>query len=139
MTLCTEHGLTQWFAGGTIVRGWTLVMQGQGEAGLVHMRQGLTAHEASGSQIALPYFLALLAEAAGRVGQVDEGLHVLAETRTTVQQRGGYWWEAELTGSPAISCWRTLPRLSTRPKPGCSALWPLPAARRRKRWSCGPP
>ena len=27
---------------------------------------------------------------------MDEGLQVLAEPLTTVQQSGGYWWQAEL-------------------------------------------
>jgi DNA-binding winged helix-turn-helix (wHTH) protein/predicted ATPase len=96
MALCTEQGYTQWLAGSTIVRGWSLVMQGQGEEGLGQIHQGLAAHQASGSQVALPYFLALLAEASGQVGQVGEGLQVLASLLTTVQQRGGYWWQAEL-------------------------------------------
>jgi predicted ATPase len=30
------------------------------------------------------------------VGQVAEGVHVLAEALTVVQQWGGYWWQAEL-------------------------------------------
>jgi predicted ATPase len=96
MALCTEQGYTQWLAGSMIVRGWSLVMRGQWEEGLGQMRQGLEAHQASGSQLALPYFLALLAEASGQGGQVDEGLQALAEPLTTVQQSGGYWWQAEL-------------------------------------------
>ena len=43
-----------------------------------------------------PYFLALLAEAYGKVGQVEEGLNVLAEALATVDKTGERFYEAEL-------------------------------------------
>ena len=43
------------------------------------MRQGLAAYRATGAELGRPYYLALLAEAYGKVGQAEEGLTVLAE------------------------------------------------------------
>jgi predicted ATPase len=43
-----------------------------------------------------PYFLALLAEAYGRGGQVEEGLCALAEALAAVEKTGERFYEAEL-------------------------------------------
>ncbi len=43
-----------------------------------------------------PYYLALLAEAYGKVGQVEEGLSVLAEALALVDKTGERFYEAEL-------------------------------------------
>ncbi len=81
---------------GTILQGWALAEQGQGEEGITQMRQGLAAYQATGAEIARPYFLALLAEAYGKVGQVEEGLSVLAEALALVDKTGERFYEAEL-------------------------------------------
>src|SRR5262245_57500024 len=46
--------------------------------------------------MALPYYLALLAEGYGAVRQTDEGLRVLAEAFATVAATAERRWEAEL-------------------------------------------
>src|SRR5262249_2847189 len=69
-------------------RGWVLTMQGQGEAGLAQMHQGLATVLATGQMLARPRWLTLLAEAAGYAGQVDEGLRVLAEALTAFGASG---------------------------------------------------
>jgi predicted ATPase len=46
-TLATEQGFAQWVARGTVLHGWALAMQGQGEVGLAAMRQGLAAELAA--------------------------------------------------------------------------------------------
>ena len=54
-------------------------MQGQGEAGLAQMHQGLAALVATGDELGRAAFLLVLAEVAGSIGQVAEGLRLLAE------------------------------------------------------------
>ena len=49
MALATEQGFPLWVALGTILRGWALAMQGQGEEGMAQMRQGLAAWRATGA------------------------------------------------------------------------------------------
>ncbi len=56
MAFATEQGFAFWVVQGTIMRGWALAMQGQGEAGIAQMRQGLTAWHASGQELERPYF-----------------------------------------------------------------------------------
>jgi predicted ATPase len=94
--LTTEQGFSDWLAWGTMLRGWALAMQGQGEEGIVQLRQGLAAQRAKGAEIAWPYFLSLLAEAHGKVGQAEEGLNALAEALAVVDKTGERVWEAEL-------------------------------------------
>src|SRR5262249_44427424 len=43
VVLTTAQGFPFWAAFGTILRGWALAMQGQGEEGLAQVRQGIAA------------------------------------------------------------------------------------------------
>jgi predicted ATPase len=79
ITLSTEQGFTQWLANSTIQRGWALTARGQQEEGLTQLRQGLTDFRATGADLAVPYFLTLLAEGYSNLKQVKEGLGALRE------------------------------------------------------------
>ena len=70
-------------------------MQGEAEAGLAQIQQGLTATQAVGPTPYSAYFLTLLAEAYGQVGQPETGLRVLAEAATLMATTDGRLWEAE--------------------------------------------
>jgi predicted ATPase len=56
----------------------------------------LAAYRATGGELWRPYFLSLLAEAYGKVGQVEEGLSALAEALDFVGRTGERFSEAEL-------------------------------------------
>ena len=73
-----------------------MAMQGEGTTGLAQLRQGLAALLAIGQERERPLCPALLAEAAGYVGQIEEGLCLLAEAHTLVEQHEERWWEAEV-------------------------------------------
>jgi predicted ATPase len=96
IALASEQGFPFWTAWGTIHRGWALTEQGQGEGGIIQIRQGLAAYQAMGSELMRPWFLALLAEAYGKEGQTEEGLAVLAEALAVVDKSGERFCEAEL-------------------------------------------
>ena len=64
-------------------------MQGQEEEGIQQIQQGLAALRAKGMELRRPYHLALLAEAYGKTGQVEEGLTALAEALAVVDKNGG--------------------------------------------------
>jgi predicted ATPase len=95
-TLSTDQGFAHLLLWGNILRGWALAEQGQGEVGVAQIRQGLDAWRAAGAEIERPHFLALLAEAYGKMGQTEEGLTVLAEALTQVEKTGERYYEAEL-------------------------------------------
>jgi predicted ATPase len=94
--LATEHGFVQQMANETYRQGLLLAQQGQLQEGIAQMQQGWAAYRATGANVRQPMYLAPLAEAYGQVGQVDEGLQVLAEALVYVEQAGERWWEAEL-------------------------------------------
>ena len=73
-----------------------MAVQGQGAEGIVQILQGLAAYRATGAELLCPYFLALLAEAYGSIGQGAEGLSVLEEALPIVDQKGVRFYEAEL-------------------------------------------
>jgi len=83
-------------AQGTILRGWALAEQGQSAEGIAQMRQGIAAWPATGAELSVPYWSALLAEAYGQAGQAEAGLRVLAEALTAVHKTGDRHHEAEL-------------------------------------------
>jgi predicted ATPase len=96
IALSTDLGSPPVLAMGTIMRGWALAEQGQGEKGIVQIHQGITAWRTVGVELQRPYCLALLAEAYGKVGQIEEELTILAEALAMVNKNGERWWEAEL-------------------------------------------
>jgi predicted ATPase len=77
--LAAAQGFPSWAGYGTFWQGWALAARGQDEAGLAQMRQGIAAVWATGQALARPFGLVLLAETSGRVGQVEEGLRLVAE------------------------------------------------------------
>jgi class 3 adenylate cyclase/predicted ATPase len=96
VTLCSEQGFPFWLERISITQGWALAEQGRGEEGIRQIHQGLAAYRAKGAGLWLSHFLAMLAEAYGKIGQVKEGLTQLDEALTLVNQTGERYYEAEL-------------------------------------------
>src|SRR5262249_11025842 len=74
INLATEQGFPHWRAQGAVLRGWALAQQGQAQAGIEQLHQGLVAYRATGEEILQPYLLTLLAEAHGIRGEREAGL-----------------------------------------------------------------
>jgi predicted ATPase len=96
-TLSTEQGFAFFGAWGGILGGWAVVEQGQVEAGIPQIRQGLEAYQATGAILERPYQLALLAEAYGRAGQAAEGLRLLEEACVAMDHMAVRFCEAEVS------------------------------------------
>ncbi len=88
----TEQGSPHRIATGTIQLGWALTFQGQAAEGITRLRQGLAAYQAAGAAMDTPYFLGLLADAYGSIGQVDEGLVEVTEALGMVRNRQAFFW-----------------------------------------------
>ncbi len=95
-THSTEQGFPFFAAHGMVLRGWALVQQGQETEGTFQLHQGLAAYQATGAEIERSHWLALLADAYGYVGQIEEGLHVLAEALAERSRHRIRYYEAEL-------------------------------------------
>ena len=96
LALCTEQGFGPFGVWILLPRGWALTQQGEVAEGLAQIRQGFAAWRATGAGVAWPWFLALLAEACGKVGQLDEGLRALEEALAAVQHNEEHHYEAEV-------------------------------------------
>jgi class 3 adenylate cyclase/predicted ATPase len=96
VALSTEQGFPQWAALGTILRGWALAMQSQGEEGMAQVRQGIAAWQATGAVLIVPYFCTMLADVTAHLGHPEEGIQALAEAHTLMEQQEERYWEAEV-------------------------------------------
>src|SRR5262249_48788211 len=94
--IAAEHGISLWQAVGLVMCGWALAEHDQADSSIDRIRQGLTDWEATGGGTHRPYHLALLAEALGRAGQIEEGLGVLDEALALVHGTGEGFHGAEL-------------------------------------------
>ena len=101
IALAEKHGFTYLLALGQILRGRARVDSShlsseQQQEEIAQMRRGLASSLNTGAAILQPYWLALLAEAYGKGGQAQEGLHVLAEALVVVCKTGECICESEL-------------------------------------------
>ena len=96
ISLATAQGFPPWMAHGFILRGWALAHQGQAQEGIEQLHQGIIAYCATGAELFRSYWLALLAEAQGIIGEPEAGLTVLTEALTVVDKTSVRWYEAEL-------------------------------------------
>lgn len=96
IALCREQGFASYLALSLVVQGWLLAEQEQQQAGIEQMQLQLRAWRTTGAESARPYYLALLAETYGKIGEPDKGLSVLAECWPWMEKTGGRVFEAEL-------------------------------------------
>ena len=96
LSLASEQGFPFWLAHGTFFRSWALAGQIHPEQGIAQIRQGLDAVKATGSELFLPYYSALLAEAYGKAGQGGKALNLFTDAIGRIESTGERWCEAEL-------------------------------------------
>ncbi len=96
IALAKEQGLELWMTLCAFYRGWAQVEQGEFEIGIEQMRASLDVYQSIGAKLWRAHHLGLLAEALAKVGNIEEGLAVLAEALATIQETGECYYEAEL-------------------------------------------
>ena len=94
--LATEQGFPHWVAFGAMLHGWALAHQGRAQEGVEQITQSLMTYRATGAEHLRPYWLALLAEAQGILGEREAGLAMLTEALALVDTTGARWYEAEI-------------------------------------------
>jgi class 3 adenylate cyclase/predicted ATPase len=95
IALCAEHGLTDYLAWGTAMRGWTIAEQ-QNETGIAQLREGLDALSATGTALTRPYLLCMLAEACMETDRLDDGMSALTDALAAADAREERNWEPEI-------------------------------------------
>jgi DNA-binding winged helix-turn-helix (wHTH) protein/predicted ATPase len=96
LVLSAEHGFPYLRAIGTVRQGRELARVGRVDEGIAYMRQGLSALQATGTELSRPYHLALLAEACGSGGQYEVGLCALEEALVAADLHAERIYAAEL-------------------------------------------
>jgi tetratricopeptide (TPR) repeat protein len=87
-TYSAEHGLVQTQAWGMCTHGSVIARMGEYQAGLEEMRSALNLMRGIGSRLGESAFLLDIAECLGEAGHPDQGLSVIAETRTFIDRTG---------------------------------------------------
>jgi len=96
IAVCEEYVLPLLLSQGNFQVGWALAQSGELEEGIERMREGISAISATGAEMGLPYFIALLGEALGRAGDPDAGLAEIDRALAVVNQHGGRFQLSEM-------------------------------------------
>ncbi len=96
VAVATEQGFPFWRAVGTIYRGWVKVKNGDVTEGISLLRSGSSAYRATGAEMWMPHYIALLAGACEIAGQVEEAVTLLDDALQIVERTGERWLAAEL-------------------------------------------
>jgi predicted ATPase len=94
--LADRHDLGYWRLNGLILRGWTMVREGNTEAGIALMQQSAADRAALGVGWYQARYLCMLAAAYAQVGRAEPGLRVLAEAEELAARNDEHMWESEL-------------------------------------------
>jgi len=96
IALCHEQGFTLWLTIGTLAQGCALAQQGHADKAIPQIYQGVAALQSSGMILYVALFLALLAEAYGKIGQQEKGLAVVEQALAAISVTGERFYEVEL-------------------------------------------
>ena len=96
ITLSKERGYQFWIGWAQVKRGWVLAERGQLDQAVIDLTQGLKAWRAQGSELGSSYYLTLLAEVYGKLGQLDDGLEAVAEAQRFAEEHAEGFWLPEI-------------------------------------------
>jgi predicted ATPase len=96
ISLATEQGFTQWVVHHMMLQDYCMAESSERENAIDQFCRSLSNWQATGASLALPYYLALLAEVYETANRADEGLATVHEAINIVDKTGERWFEAEL-------------------------------------------
>jgi hypothetical protein len=85
-----------WVASGAILRGWARGVSGDISEGISWIEQGINDFRATGSILAVPYWLTLKAEVLHRADRTSEALEAIKEVEALIERSGERWLHAQL-------------------------------------------
>ena len=94
--LSTRHNFSYWLATGTIFRGWARSICGDTAQGISWIEEGLEDFRATGVTLAVPYWLALKAEALHLAQRTSKALEAISEAEAIAERSEERDWCAEL-------------------------------------------
>jgi class 3 adenylate cyclase/predicted ATPase len=96
INIATEHSFAFWLAVGTLLKGWAVAIQGDGDKGIHLLREAIAAYRSTGAETFVPIWLGMLAEAYERTERAKDGLLTLDHAFAVLEKTGQRVWEAEL-------------------------------------------
>ena len=81
---------------GRVLRGWALALLGDAPQGVSEISEGLAASRGTGARMDDPHYLALLAEAQLRAGDIEAGLAAVAAALELARRERSLFYEPEL-------------------------------------------
>jgi predicted ATPase len=94
--LSTRQNFAFFLAGGVALRGWARCASGDIADGLARIGQGIEDWRATGATLAVPYYLALKAEALHLADRTPEAIAAIEEAQALAQRSQDRHWCAEL-------------------------------------------
>jgi Protein kinase domain/NACHT domain len=94
--LSTRHNFALWLPAGAIFRGWARSVSGNTPEGIAWIEDGIRDWRATGSILALPFWLAMKAEVLHLADRTAEALEAIWEAEAMVERSGEREWCAEL-------------------------------------------
>jgi predicted ATPase len=94
--LSTRQNFAWLLAGGEVLRGWARSALGDTAEGVSWIEDGIEGWGATGAVLAVPYYLALKAEALYLAHRTSEALETIREAEALAERFEGRWWSAEL-------------------------------------------
>jgi predicted ATPase len=94
--LATRQDFAFWLAAGTILRDWARSASGNTTEGITWIEDGIGNYRATGSMLAVPYWLVLKAEALHLADRTSEALEALRTAERLAERSGERLWSAEL-------------------------------------------
>ena len=98
--LSTRQNFPLWRAGGEVFRGWARSASGSTAEGLSWIEDGMEHWRAAGSMWAVPYYLALKAEALHLAERTSEALEAIREAEALVEKSEERWWCCRTAPAP---------------------------------------
>jgi predicted ATPase len=96
MRIATEQGFLFWHASGSLYAAGGLLLQGRLEPGLRLLQKGLEAYRSTGAELAVPFYLSLLAGGCAQTGRFSEARVALKEALALAEKNDERFHEAEL-------------------------------------------
>ena len=95
IALSVEHGLSDYLAFATSLRGWAMAEEGCHREGIAQLQESLKASRATGAEVTRSHFLCLLAEACMETSRLADGLGALTEALAIADEHEIRFYEAE--------------------------------------------
>jgi predicted ATPase len=96
ISISEKHGLPNYLAWATILRGWTVSQRGCHSEGISEMHDGLIALQATGEQTSSAYHLTVLVEQCHKSGRMAQGSQFLTTAFNLVEAKNIRLYEAEV-------------------------------------------